>query len=66
MSLPLLWGFFGVHMNVWLDAMLRLQIVVIVMTVVSCQPKCRFPVLGLRNASLIRSGLPLLAPNPIR
>ena len=31
---PLLWGFFGVHMNVWLDAMLRLQIVVIVMTVV--------------------------------
>ena len=34
MSLPLLWGFFGVHMNVWIDAVLRLQIVVIVMTVV--------------------------------
>jgi NADH-quinone oxidoreductase subunit H len=31
---PLLWGIFGVDMNVWLDAFLRLQIVVIVMTVV--------------------------------
>lgn len=29
----LLWGIFGVDMNVWLDAFLRLQIVVIVMTV---------------------------------
>jgi NADH-quinone oxidoreductase subunit H len=29
----LLWGIFGIHMNVWLDAFLRLQIVVIVMTV---------------------------------
>ena len=25
---PLLWGIFGVDMNVWLDAFLRLQIVV--------------------------------------
>jgi NADH-quinone oxidoreductase subunit H len=32
-SLPVLWGIFGVDMNVWLDAFLRLQIVVIVMTV---------------------------------
>jgi NADH-quinone oxidoreductase subunit H len=33
-SFPLLgWGIFGVNMNVWLDAFLRLQIVVIVMTV---------------------------------
>jgi NADH-quinone oxidoreductase subunit H len=32
-NLPLLWGIFGVNMNVWLDAFLRLQIVVIVMTV---------------------------------
>jgi NADH-quinone oxidoreductase subunit H len=29
----LLWGIFGINMNVWLDAFLRLQIVVIVMTV---------------------------------
>src|SRR3989337_2959777 len=29
----LLWGIFGVDMNVWLDAFLRLQLVVIVMTV---------------------------------
>src|SRR3970040_2311339 len=29
----LLWGIFGVNMNVWLDAFVRLQIVVIVMTV---------------------------------
>ena len=29
----LLWGMFGVDMNVWLDAFLRLQLVVIVMTV---------------------------------
>jgi NADH-quinone oxidoreductase subunit H len=29
----LLWGIFGIDMNVWLDAFLRLQIVVIVMTV---------------------------------
>ena len=29
----LLWGIFGVDMNVWLDAFLRLQIVVLVMTV---------------------------------
>ncbi len=33
MNLPLLWGIFGVNMNVWLDAFLRLQIVVIIMTV---------------------------------
>ncbi len=34
MSQPLLdWGIFGVDMNVWLDAFLRLQIIVIVMTV---------------------------------
>ena len=33
MSLPLLWGVFGVDMNVWLDAFVRLQIVVVVMTV---------------------------------
>ena len=33
MNLPLLWGIFGVDMNVWVDAFLRLQIVVIVMTV---------------------------------
>lgn len=32
--MPLAWGFFGVNMNVWLDAFLRLQIVVLVMTVV--------------------------------
>jgi len=32
-NLPLLWGIFGVNMNVWLDAFLRLQIVVIIMTV---------------------------------
>ena len=32
-DLPLLWGIFGIDMNVWLDAFLRLQIVVIVMTV---------------------------------
>ncbi|HWC30586.1 MAG TPA: NADH-quinone oxidoreductase subunit NuoH [Dehalococcoidia bacterium] len=31
--MSLLWGIFGVDMNVWLDAFLRLQIVVIVMTV---------------------------------
>jgi NADH-quinone oxidoreductase subunit H len=29
---PLLWGLFGLDMNVWIDAFLRLQIVVIVMT----------------------------------
>src|SRR3970040_1596420 len=29
----LLWGVFGIDMNVWLDAFVRLQIVVIVMTV---------------------------------
>ena len=28
-----LWGIFGVDMNVWLDALLRLQLVVVVMTV---------------------------------
>lgn len=33
MSLPLLWGVFGVDMNVWLDAFVRLQLVVVVMTV---------------------------------
>ncbi|HEX5368408.1 MAG TPA: NADH-quinone oxidoreductase subunit NuoH [Dehalococcoidia bacterium] len=34
MSLSLLaWGIFGVHMNVWLDAVLRLMIVVTMMTV---------------------------------
>src|SRR3990170_3155708 len=33
MSSTLLWGIFGVDMNVWLDAFLRLQIVVLVMTV---------------------------------
>ncbi len=33
MSLPLLWGVFGIDMNVWFDAFVRLQIVVIVMTV---------------------------------
>jgi NADH-quinone oxidoreductase subunit H len=32
-NLPLLWGIFGVNMNVWLDAFLRLQLVVITMTV---------------------------------
>jgi NADH-quinone oxidoreductase subunit H len=32
-SLPLLWGVFGIDMNVWLDAFVRLQIVVIVMTI---------------------------------
>jgi NADH-quinone oxidoreductase subunit H len=32
-GLILQWGIFGVDMNVWLDAFLRLQIVVIVMTV---------------------------------
>lgn len=32
-NLPLLWGIFGVDMNVWIDAFLRLQLVVIVMTV---------------------------------
>src|SRR5688572_30074222 len=31
--MALLWGMFGVDMNVWLDAFLRLQVVVIVMTV---------------------------------
>jgi NADH-quinone oxidoreductase subunit H len=31
--MSLLWGIFGIDMNVWLDAFLRLQIVVIVMTV---------------------------------
>ena len=31
--MALLWGIFGVDMNVWLDAFLRLQIVVIMMTV---------------------------------
>jgi NADH-quinone oxidoreductase subunit H len=29
----LLWGLFGIDMNVWLDAFLRLQLIVIVMTV---------------------------------
>jgi NADH-quinone oxidoreductase subunit H len=33
LSLPILWGVFGVDMNVWLDAFVRLQIVVIMMTV---------------------------------
>jgi NADH-quinone oxidoreductase subunit H len=33
LSLPILWGVFGVDMNVWLDAFVRLQLVVIVMTV---------------------------------
>jgi NADH-quinone oxidoreductase subunit H len=34
LSLPLLgWGMFGIDMNVWLDAFLRLQLVVVVMTV---------------------------------
>lgn len=33
MSPPLLWGIFGVDMNVWLDAVVRLLIVVQVMTV---------------------------------
>ena len=33
MSLPLLWGVFGVDMNVWLDAFVRLQLIVVVMTV---------------------------------
>ncbi len=33
MGLLLNWGIFGVDMNVWLDAFLRLQLVVIVMTV---------------------------------
>jgi NADH-quinone oxidoreductase subunit H len=33
LSLPFLWGVFGVDMNVWLDAFVRLQIVVIIMTV---------------------------------
>lgn len=33
MGLLLDWGLFGVDMNVWLDAFLRLQLVVIVMTV---------------------------------
>ena len=28
------WGIFGVDMNVWLDAFVRLQIIVIVMTLV--------------------------------
>ena len=27
------WGIFGVDMNVWLDAFLRLQLIVLVMTV---------------------------------
>lgn len=31
--MPVLWGVFGIDMNVWLDAALRLQIVVIAMTV---------------------------------
>jgi NADH-quinone oxidoreductase subunit H len=30
----LAWGFFGIDMNVWLDALLRLQLIVIVMTVI--------------------------------
>ena len=36
MTLPFLaqWGIFGVDMNVWLDAFLRLQIIVLVMTLV--------------------------------
>lgn len=34
MSAPLLWGIFGVHMNVGLDAFIRLNIVVLVMTIV--------------------------------
>ena len=33
MGLLLDWGLFGIDMNVWLDAFLRLQLVVIVMTV---------------------------------
>ncbi|HLF70770.1 MAG TPA: NADH-quinone oxidoreductase subunit NuoH [Dehalococcoidia bacterium] len=34
MTFPILdWGIFGVDMNVWADAMLRLQLVVVVMTV---------------------------------
>src|SRR5690606_4173964 len=33
MGLLLDWGLFGIDMNVWLDAFLRLQVVVIVMTV---------------------------------
>src|SRR4051794_37641669 len=33
MTAPLAWGFFGVNMNVWLDAALRLQLIVIIMTV---------------------------------
>jgi NADH-quinone oxidoreductase subunit H len=33
LSLPFLWGVFGIDMNVWLDAFVRLQIVVIMMTV---------------------------------
>ena len=33
MNLPVLWGLFGIDMNVWLDAFLRIQIVVLVMTV---------------------------------
>ena len=33
MTPVLAWGIFGVDMNVWLDALLRLQLVVIVMTV---------------------------------
>jgi NADH-quinone oxidoreductase subunit H len=33
LSLPVLWGVFGVNMNVWLDAFVRLQIVVVIMTV---------------------------------
>jgi NADH-quinone oxidoreductase subunit H len=33
MGLLLGWGLFGINMNVWLDAFLRLQLVVIVMTV---------------------------------
>jgi NADH-quinone oxidoreductase subunit H len=33
LSLPIAWGMFGIDMNVWLDAFLRLQLVVIVMTV---------------------------------
>ena len=33
MGVLLTWGIFGIDMNVWLDAFLRLQVVVIVMTV---------------------------------
>lgn len=33
MNPPVLWGMFGIEMNVWIDAFLRLQLVVVVMTV---------------------------------